>query len=141
MKIWVVGVDDEAIIRASIKDLLGQVGIEIRMFGTAHEVKTHARREVIDVLLVDHDLKDHENGFDLIRYVKGIHRDCVFCLMTSSESPDVFIDFFEKNSGTAAIRKGTVNFREELLDKVNMCVLTAENKKKRKALRDGLRSD
>lgn len=84
----VLVVDDEAVVRQSMRLLLTQLGCQVHTAeGTAQAICI-ARNNHVDVILSDYRLREGDNGLMTIKGVQDIHPTSRVALITGDTAPD-----------------------------------------------------
>lgn len=84
----VLVVDDESIVRDSMRLLLQGLHCEVFLADSALEAGKVASAELLDVLLCDLRLRGGESGLDVIEAVRAAQRDIAAVLITGDTAPD-----------------------------------------------------
>jgi diguanylate cyclase (GGDEF)-like protein len=96
---WVV-VDDEAVIRRLLGEVLTDFGFEVELLSSVAETRARVARRDVDVLLIDKNLPDG-NGLELCRALEAEDMPCKVVIMSGHATLDSAID---------AMRHGAVDY-------------------------------
>jgi CheY-like chemotaxis protein len=81
-------VDDELMVRESMRLLLEQLGCEVLLAEDQEQAITHAHAQRIDLILSDFRLREGRSGVAVIRAVQALYPQALAALVTGDTAPD-----------------------------------------------------
>jgi len=99
----VLVVDDEALVRESMRHLLIGLNCRVHLADGPAAAEALARDHAIDIVLADFRLRDGESGLDAIRRVRALRPSAVAALITGDTAPDRIRD--AENAGVPLLFK------------------------------------
>ena len=84
-------VDDEDLIRWSLREKLEQAGYRVLLAGTGREADKHIHEGDVDLVLLDYKLPDMD-GLGLLSQIKGLDPDILVILMTAYSTVETAVE-------------------------------------------------
>jgi len=81
-------VDDEVDVRQGMRLLLEELGCRVLLADSVAQAVEIARTQVVDMVISDLRLRNHETGFDVVQAVCGVHPGAYVLLISGDTAPD-----------------------------------------------------
>ena len=85
-------VDDEPSIRATLPAILRRYGFQVTAVATVAQALTEIQNREFDLLLCDLNVEKENDGFDVVRAMRGAYPRCVVVILTGYPALDSAIE-------------------------------------------------